>query len=182
MENPDDKKNADNKTEKEVNVSAAIRAMCSKEFGVLDSSFLCQSLSMMNPVEPFCVNQSASLNDAIALLQKHHIGCVLVVDQRGKLVGIFTERDCMLKVVGKNLDLAQTPIADLMTRDPVAESPDTTTAFGLNLMSHGGFRHLPLVDQEGLPVGIISIKNIVDFIVDTMTRDLLNFAVQETIR
>lgn len=175
MENQKNKKN-----EKEATVSAAIRAMCSKSFGVLDSNFLCKSLSMMHPPEPLCLGEDATVAQAVEEMQKHKIGCILVVDRQRKLVGIFTERDCMLKIIGKEIDLKSTPIVDLMTRDPVSERPDTTTAYALNLMSQGGFRHLPLVDADKVPIGIISIKNIVDFIVDTLTTDLLNFALEES--
>lgn len=153
-------------------VSQAIRSACSKQIGVLDSSFLCQSLSALGPRDPECVAVSATLRQVVERLKSKSIGCVLVVGEDGRLKGIFSERDLLLKVVGNEAALYEERIERFMTPDPVAELPTTTVAFALTLMSSGGFRHLPLVDQDGMPIGIISVKDIVEFIVGTLMRDI----------
>jgi len=68
------------------------------------------------------------------------------------------------------------PIESVMTKDPVCERPETTVAYALNLMSHGGFRHLPIVDQDMMPIGILSVKDVVDYLVGKMMEGLVDRA------
>lgn len=146
-----------------------------RTFGALDPNFLCQSLSLIGLKQPVCVNEDTSLAEVVEALQKNKIGCLLIVDKAGKLKGIFSERDCVLKVVGKIPDLSTRNISEFMTKDPVTQPPDGSVAYALNLMSQGGFRHIPIVDQDMVPIGIVSIKDIVDYLVARLTEDLLNF-------
>jgi CBS domain-containing protein len=101
-------------------------------------------------------------------MQNHRVGSLLITDENGKLVGIFTERDFLLKVIGKISDLSSHAVADFMTKDPVRERPDASLAFALSVMSHGGFRHVPIVDQDDIPIGIVSVKDVVDHFVRRM--------------
>lgn len=134
------------------------------EFGALNLNFLEMEVGGLAPAEPHCVMGSESVASAIAKLRDMKVGCLLVVDQMGILTGIFSERDCILKVFGEIPDYSQVPVQNYMTPDPVTGSEEITVAFALNLMSQGGFRHLPLVDVSGRPVGILSVKNIIDAI------------------
>src|SRR5262249_47049737 len=122
-----------------------------------------------NPPPPIALAPSASLAEAVRLMREHRVGCILVVED-GRLVGILTERDLLLKLDDASLDR---PLHDLMTPDPEALSPDHPIVFALNKMSAGGFRHVPLVDDAGHPVGIVSVKDIVDYIVDFFASDVL---------
>jgi CBS domain-containing protein len=83
-------------------------------------------------------------------------------------VGIFTERDFLLKVMGKVTDLSSRVVGEFMTKDPVREKPEASLAFALSVMSHGGFRHVPIVDQDDVPIGIVSVKDVVDHFVRRM--------------
>jgi CBS domain-containing protein len=100
---------------------------------------------------------------------------VLIVDGAGKLSGIFSERDVLLRILPDYQTLKSKPISEFMTKDPVSQPPDATIGFVLNLMSAGGFRHVPIVDPDNVPIGIVSVKNVVDFIVKSFTDDLLAF-------
>ena len=64
-------------------------------------------------------------------------------------------------------------VADFMTPDPMRELPDATLAYALNLMSNGGFRHAPIVDQDDVPIGIISVKDVVNCLVERMLPGVL---------
>src|SRR5262249_33172567 len=141
-------------------------------FGVIDNRFLAKSLGFLNPPPPVTLNEAASVEDAINLLREHKIGSVAITDAKGKLVGIFTERDVVLKVCLSGIDVKQTPIAELMTRNPKTAQMTTTMAFALNMMSQGGYRHLPVVDENGIPLALVSVKNVVDHIVHALTKDL----------
>jgi CBS domain-containing protein len=100
----------------------------------------------------------------LARLKGKNVGCVQVVDEKGKLVGIFTERDVLYKVAGLIEDLEHIVVESLMTADPTALQPKTAIQHALHLMSVHGFRHIPLIDEENRPVGIVSFRDVVDFI------------------
>ena len=155
-------------------VNEAIQLACDRSFGVLDSGFMCQSISIVNPPAPLCVGEDTSVSDVLAILRRERVGCVLVTDQSGKLVGIFSERDCILKVTENFTAVIKEPVSAIMTRDPVTQTPDATIAFALNLMSQGGFRHIPIVDSEGVPTGLISVKDVVDYMVGRFVDDILS--------
>ena len=160
-------------------IHSAIRNACSKSFGVLDSNFLCQSISILEPASPLCLRGTDSVRSVVEHLKSQRVGCVLIVDVAGKLEGIFSERDYILKVYGVSKDEAIEPISTYMTKDPIAVEPVATIAYALNLMSQGGFRHIPIVGPDLEPVGIISVKNIVDYIVNTFIEDVLKFELEE---
>jgi CBS domain-containing protein len=123
--------------------------------------------------EPVCVSPGTSLREAIDKMNERRVGCVLV-QEKGKLVGVFTERDVLTKVVGRNLAVDSMPVAELMTRDPECLTLEDGIAYALNKMSIGGFRHIPLVDDQHRPTGVVAMRNIVDFIVDLFPEEVLN--------
>jgi CBS domain-containing protein len=116
----------------------------------------------------------ARLQEVVETLQERHIGCVLLVGDDGKLAGIFTERDLLNKVAGRRLDWQKERVADYMTPAPETLRPDDRIAWALNLMHIGGYRHVPLTDESGRPLGVVSVKDIVDFIVDLFPAAVLN--------
>jgi CBS domain-containing protein len=123
--------------------------------------------------EAVCVRPGATVRSAIDDMNEHRVGCVLV-EERGRLVGVFTERDVLRKIAPGGIDIDRTLVAEVMTRDPECLTLDDGVAYALNKMSVGGFRHVPLVDHEGRPVGIVAMRDIVDFIVDLFPNQVLN--------
>ena len=180
---------ADSEKSKEIRLSKdspenelgkALRIMTEGNIGVLDNQFLCQSVSVLNPKPPICVAEDESLENVLTRFNTNNISSVLVLDEAGKVCGIFTERDCIRKVVASYPEGKNKPVRDFMTRDPVVQLPDISMAYALNLMSHGGFRHIPLVDKDGTPIGIVSIRDVMDHIVSTLMDDLMNFPILES--
>jgi len=114
-----------------------------------------------------------TIGEAAGVMKEHRIGCVLVEDG-GKLVGIFTERDILTKLVGTGYDPARVQVDGVMTRNPETLTPEDPIAYAMQLMSVGGFRHIPLVDADRHPVDILSIKDIVDYLVEHFPREVLN--------
>jgi signal-transduction protein with cAMP-binding, CBS, and nucleotidyltransferase domain len=114
-----------------------------------------------------------TIGEAARVMKERRIGCVLVEDQ-GKLAGIFTERDILTKLVGTGYDPAKVQVDGVMTRNPEALTQDDPIAFAMQIMSVGGFRHVPLVDADRRPVGILSVKDIVDYIVEHFPGEVLN--------
>jgi len=119
---------------------------------------------LLEPPTPLSVRESDTVRTAIELLQDYHIGCALVVDEIGKLKGIFSERDIVIKWALGDLPAEEVSIGEIMTPDPSYLTTDSTIAAALYVMSKGKFRHLPLTDEAGLPVGIVSVKDITDYI------------------
>lgn len=146
------------------------------QFGIVDKRFLSKSVGMLNPPEPLVISELASVYEAISMLKMHRIGAVVITDRHGAISGIFSERDVVLKISLTDKDLYTTPVSEVMTRSPHTEKMTTTLAFALNLMSQGGYRHLPIVDDNRHPIGIISVKNIVDYIVRSLNEDLVQFS------
>jgi len=120
------------------------------------------------------IGPDATIQQAVECLQEKHIGCVLVSGADGKLAGIFTERDLLNRVAGRRLDWRSVRIADYMTRDPESLRPDDRIVWALNLMHVGGYRHVPLVDPQNRPVGVVSVKDIVSFLVELFPAAVLN--------
>ncbi|MBN8548908.1 MAG: CBS domain-containing protein [Deltaproteobacteria bacterium] len=159
----------------QAHIESAIHKACKTSFGVLDTNFLCRSVSVLETHKPLSVGVEDSIESVVELLRSNKVGCVLVKRADGKLAGIFSERDVLLKVIKNFPENKARPVSEFMTADPVTQPPDATIGFVLNLMSTGGFRHMPIVDPDGLAIGIVSVKDVVDFIVRSFTDDLLSF-------
>ena len=119
------------------------------------------------------VPPGTTIGQAARIMKDHRVGCVLVEDG-GKLIGIFTERDILTKLVGTGYDPAKVAVDGVMTRNPETLTPEDPIAFALQQMSVGGFRHVPLVDPDGHPVGILSVKDIVDYLAEHFPQEILN--------
>jgi len=154
-----------------------IQSACVIGVNLIPPTLLCDSIGLIGLKQPTTVLADARLSDCVALMQEKHIGSLLVVDAVGALLGIFTERDCLMRVLGKVSDLSTASVKDYMTAKPVTERPDVSLAFALNLMSNGGFRHVPIVDQDNMPIGILSVKDVIDHIVHKMVQ-AINEAVE----
>ena len=169
------KQQSSNRQKLEIN--QALRTRCPSTIGFLDSDFLCQSIGLLPLREPKTVQPETPLHEALMLIQENNIGCVTVVDSQGVLCGIFSERDYMVKIYNSDLDTKTLPIGEVMTSQPICAVPEDPIAFVLNLMSQGGFRHVPVVDQDKMPIATLSVRHIVDYMVERLTADLLNIEV-----
>ena len=110
---------------------------------------------------------------AITARRAAKIGSVLVTRKGGGLTGIFTERDALNRLALGELDPRKTPLSAVMHERPETLTLDDGIGYALRIMSHGGYRHVPLVDREGRPVGVVSVRDIVDFIADHFPDDIL---------
>ena len=122
-----------------------------------------ESVSRLHPNPPLQLHPSQSVSEAIGLMRKDKVGCVLVcADDR--IIGIFTERDLLRRVlaVGKPLT---TPIGECMTPNPVCVQSKEPIGNAVRRMEEGGYRHLPIVDNDK-PMGVLSVKRIVHYLVE----------------
>jgi CBS domain-containing protein len=102
----------------------------------------------------------ATARDAARLMSEASVGAVLVV-RNERLLGIFTERDLVCRVVAPGLDPAATQLAHVMTPDPKTVEPDETFGYALLLMHENGFRHVPVV-EDGRLIGVVSARSALD--------------------
>lgn len=94
------------------------------------------------------------------------VGCLTVVDADGKLVGIFSERDAVLRIGPSAAEYANLPISRFMTANPTVVPDNAKIANALQLMDVGGYRHLPVLDDDGRPVKMISIRDILAYLTE----------------
>lgn len=113
-----------------------------------------------------------TVGEAIALMQDLKIGC-LVVTEHGRPIGIFTERDVLTRVIAKSTPYS-TRLGEVMTRDPVTIDERSSVADVVHCMHQGGLRHVPFVDASDRLRGIISVKRIVEHLVEHVPRAVFN--------
>jgi CBS domain-containing protein len=139
---------------------------------VLDSSTFRQPIKRLRVGKPVTLAPTQTVAEALAVMRQKRIGCV-VVTEKDRLKGILTERDILLKVAG-NAGSDAKAVREIMTPDPEVFQPEDSIAFVLNAMHVGGYRHVPVVDEGGKPIAVISVKDIVGFILDHFAEDVLN--------
>ena len=128
-----------------------------------------QIIQLKDPVsslalrKSICTSGDTSIADCLQLMKDERIGCLLITED-DQLIGIFTERDIIRRIVGKNLSHEDIDVQDYMTRDPDTLMSDAPLAFALNYMVVGGYRHVPIVDEKHKPQFCLSIKDIVKHI------------------
>ena len=114
----------------------------------------------MEPHRLLVAAPDTSVSAAVKLMANKKVGAVMVLDGT-RLVGIFTERDLVVRVVAHDRDLHTTRLAEVMTKSPVTVDPGETFGYALLLMHENGFRHVPVV-VNGEPIGIVSARSALD--------------------
>jgi CBS domain-containing protein len=130
------------------------------------------SVSRLEPAPPLWVSPTQTVAEAVAAMRREGVGCVLVcADER--VLGIFTERDLMRRVLAAGKPLT-VPVADCMTPNPVAVHPKEPISAAVRHMEEGGYRHLPVIDELGRPLGVLSVKRIVRYLVEHFPSTVYN--------
>jgi CBS domain-containing protein len=112
----------------------------------------------------YSVASNVTVADAVAEMNRHRVGSVLVIDG-GKLVGIFTERDVLRRVVGAGLDPKRSLVSEVMTPGVMTVSPEVTIEQTMTLFTEKRFRHLPVL-EDGKLTGTISIGDVTRWMAD----------------
>jgi CBS domain-containing protein len=107
--------------------------------------------------DPVTAPATLTVNEAARQMKQKHVGALMVVDD-GKLVGVFTERDALFRVIAEGRDLNTTRISEVMTPNPRTIHPDRPFAYALHMMHEGAFRHVPVV-EDGRPIGMVSARD-----------------------
>src|SRR5205085_750714 len=129
----------------------------------VERSLMEDRVGALDLLPPTTVLSPTSVRQAVDIMLERNIGALLVVDDRGLLLGIFTERDLLKKVAGIHVLYADMPVSSFMTPKPVTLSATDTLAFALHKMDGGGYRHVPVV-QDGKPMGVVSVRDMLRYI------------------
>jgi len=122
--------------------------------------------------EVAAVSLQASVADAIRTMLERHVGAVAIIDGEQRVAGIFTERDVLRKFALSGRDPEKTPVRELMTSAVEMATVETGSSEALVTMVERHFRHLPVVDNDGKLLGMLSIRNLLQWRIDDLSREL----------
>ncbi len=132
------------------------------------------TIAVLSPAAPICLGGEATVREAVEQMLARRQAGVLVVNGQGRLAGIFTERDVLTRVVGRGLEPGSTRLAEVMTPNPEALTASHRVAYAVHCMSVAGYRTVPLVDQEGRPVGIVTVSDVIRWLANLFPEAVLN--------
>ena len=124
----------------------------------IEEVLMTEPVRVLGPATPVSVPPGTTLAEAIQTMIDRNVGALLVVNDKRELVGILSERDILMKVIGKHQHYDALPVEEVMTPNPECVKDSDTLAFALGLMDAGRYRHLPVV-REGVPIGVISVRD-----------------------
>lgn len=130
----------------------------------VEADLLRDRIERLWPKSPSTVSPDTSVGDVLTKMVGETIGCVMVVDD-GQLVGIFSERDALMKLNTDAHKFLSRPISQFMTRDPDSLETNDRIAYALHKMNVGGYRHIPIL-FNGKLAGVISIRDILRYLTD----------------
>lgn len=133
-------------------------------------------LTQVEITAPRVVEPDMSLRQVLRVMKKAAAGCILIC-QGNRLIGIFTERDYIKRVLARPADL-DAPIRHYMTENPVTACLSETLGNVIQTMYQGGYRHLPVVSDDGQLAGTVSVKRIVQYLVDHYPATVYNLPPQ----
>jgi len=135
----------------------------------VERSLMEDTVGGLRPAPALTVPPSATVGEAIRTMMANQVGAVLVADEQGRLLGIFSERDLLTKVAGEHTDWEGRAVREFMTPNPETVTAADKLAFVLHKMDIGGYRHLPVMD-EGKPVGVVSVRDMLRHITRILTQ------------
>jgi CBS domain-containing protein len=113
------------------------------------------------------ITKSESIREAVSLMRKHHVGTVVVVEQKGKIakpIGILTDRDIVMEVIAEDVDIDLVSVGDIMSLKLVTVDEGTKLLDAISVMRTKGIRRLPVVNNNGSLLGILSVDDIIDLL------------------
>ena len=139
----------------------------------LEQDLQTEKISHLDLSDFALVRSQETLSEALEAMRREPTSCVLVEDRGGKLAGIFTERDVLIKVVDTP-SIWELPVDGFMTVDPETVLPDDPVGKALRMMNAGHYRHVPVLDDEGKIVGTVTHSILIHFLTDRFPREIYN--------
>jgi CBS domain-containing protein len=122
--------------------------------------------------DPIILAEETPIAEAIKKMQEARRGCVLI-EKGSQLAGLVTERDILVKYIGSPSDTFFT-LKEIMTASPTTLSPEVSLEKAIQVMTEGGYRHVPLVDSGNHILGVVSARNIVSYIAEHFPAEVFN--------
>jgi CBS domain-containing protein len=144
------------------------------EFRKLEDALLSDTVSLLASADPIRLDETTPVEVALETMLAQDRVAVVAVDADGRLRGIATDRDLLRRACNTGHDAAPARLADVMTRDPETLKPDDRICYALNRMIAMGCRTVPLVDQEGRPIGIVTVDDIAKWLAALFPEAILN--------
>ena len=129
----------------------------------IERSMLKGLVEDLNPKQPITVNATATVSEVLNTLINESIGCVFVVNESRQLLGVFSERDALMRLGTNANDHRDEPIENFMTPNPKGLPSNAKIAFAVHEMDLGHYRHIPIVDASEKAAGVISVRDILHF-------------------
>jgi CBS domain-containing protein len=143
--------------------------------GHLEARVLHRPIRELPTLQPAIILElSATVRDAVKAMQQAQMSCVLVVDQ-GRLAGIFTERDVVTKVVVQEIDVDHVQMQEVMHPHPDSLGMEDELVYALHQMSLGEYRPLPVVDDQRRPIALVSMQDIIGYLLALFPQEGFNF-------
>jgi CBS domain-containing protein len=121
---------------------------------------------------PAMVERGASIGETVEAMKAKHLGCALICED-GRLVGIFTERDLLNKVIGEPVSYT-TPVDQVMTLNPEKLSLEDSVISVMYLMEDGDYRNIPLIDSQGKAAGVVTVRDLITYFAERFPKEALN--------
>ena len=134
----------------------------------IERSVLSDRIAVLNPKPPVTVSPETAVSEVLDLLVKKGIGCVFVVEA-DRLVGVFTERDSLMRIGADASEIRNSAVSQFMTPNPQSLPLNAKIAFAVRMMDVGGYRHIPVVDASFRPVGAISARDILRYFAEKLS-------------
>jgi CBS domain-containing protein len=130
------------------------------------------SVSSMETDDYVCISPAAPLSQAIEAMKQDEGGCAIVCAEDGSVVGIFTERDLLTKIIGQDVDLSA-PVSSLMSPIVATLAPTATIGDAVAIMNDKGYRNVPVV-KDGKLVGSISVFDVIGYLAESYPQTTMN--------
>ncbi len=124
------------------------------------------------------VKPDTTIAQVVEAMIANRVGCLPVVDEEKRIVGIITERDLLLKAAPEIDASAEKLVSEIMVKNPTTANCDDTIGTAIRRMYDGHYRHLPIVDDEQRALAVVSVRNIMEFVVDHFPVEVLNLPPQ----
>jgi CBS domain-containing protein len=139
----------------------------------LAKSLRSDPLSRLELRRPCTASPATSIEQVVREMAERRSGCVLIQQDDGKLVGIFTERDFLNRVVAAGRDVGQ-PVREVMTPDPKTLTRHDSVQKAVDVMGSEGYRHMPILGEDGRPAGVLSVREIIHYLVEYFPAKVYN--------
>ncbi len=144
-------------------------------------SFWEQKIGLVSLQKPAIVKSGTSIKEAVQLMQKKKIGCILVVDENENIIGIATDGDLMHEFVGSTLS-GDAAIDNIMSVNPKTADKNATVTEIVEMFYHNKFRHIPVIDENNKVIGILSVRGLMNYIAEHMPAEVLNLPPDSSIQ